>query len=317
MRPCRTLALFLWSLFLGFPTADTEAARAGQGDPAVTRIAYVCPTWEEAVKLTDVEKYSTEDEYAGACDGRYVIEKVRYRSDGLAVIAYFYRPQNFEGVKRPVIVFNRGSYVRADIAPELLSMFHRLASDGFAVVAPMYRGSDGGEGRDEMGGADVNDLMSIIPVLSQLDSLDTRNVFLYGESRGGMMVFQAMRDGFPARAAATFGAFTDLDEMTTSGQGAAMAKTIWPDWDERRNEIIARRSAIQWPERLQLPLLLMHGSEDPQVPPSQTLLLAARIASTQKEIGVVVFPGGNHTLQQHRVERDRLAVEFFRRYLVK
>jgi dipeptidyl aminopeptidase/acylaminoacyl peptidase len=196
-------------------------------------------------------------------------------------------------------------------------MFHRLAKAGFAVVAPLYRGSDGGEGRDEMGGADLNDLMNILPILSQLDSLDTRNVFLYGISRGGMMVFQAIRDGFAARAAATVGAFTDLGELTSSGPGVTTAKTIWPDFEERRKEIISRRSAIQWPERLGLPLLLMHGSKDRDVPPAQTLQLATQIAKTQKEFGVIVFPGGSHTVQQYRVERDRQVVEFFRRHLVK
>jgi dipeptidyl aminopeptidase/acylaminoacyl peptidase len=61
----------------------------------------------------------------------------------------------------------------------------------------------------------------------------------------------------------------------------------------------------------------MHGSEDRDVPPAQTLQLAAQLAKTQKEFGVIVFPGGNHILQQHRVERDRQAVEFSRRHLVK
>src|SRR5687767_10577133 len=178
----------------------------GQELHPIERSVYPCPTWEAAVKLTDVERYSTKAEYVAACDSGYVLEKIRYRSDGLAVIAYFYHSRSSEATKRPVIVFNRGSYVRKDIAPELIPMFHRLATAGFTVVAPMYRGSDGGEGRDEMGGADLNDLMNILPVLSQLDSLDTGSVFLYGESRGGMMVFQAIRDGFAARAAATLGA---------------------------------------------------------------------------------------------------------------
>jgi|SRR5262245_3801417 len=295
----------------------TGAAWAGQGDRPIERRVYVCPTWDAAVKLTDVEKYATKDEYIAACDNRFVLEKVRYRSDGLAVIAYFYHPRKSAGTKLPVIVFNRGSYIRGDIAPELLPMFHRLAKAGFAIVAPMYRESDGGEGHDDMGGADLNDLLNIIPVLNQLDSLDTRNVFLYGESRGGMMVFQAVRDGFPARAAATFGAFTDLGEITSSGSGAATAKKIWPDFEERRDEIISRRSAIRWPERLGIPLLLMHGSSDSDVSPTQTLLLATQLAKTQKEFGVIVFPGGKHTLQQHRLERDRQVVEFFRRRMAK
>lgn len=217
-----------------------RGAWAGQGDGVLERSTYAFPAWDAAVMLTDVEKYSTEAEYVAACDSDHLMEKIRYRSDGLAVVAYFYRPRSSEGTKRPVIVFNRGSYVRTDIAPELLPMFHRLANAGFAILAPMYRGSDGGEGRDEMGGADLNDLMNIAPLLGQLDSLDTRNVFLYGQSRGGMMVFQAIRDGFDARAGATVGAFTDLGEMTSSGPGAAMAKTIWPDFNERGNEIISR-----------------------------------------------------------------------------
>jgi dipeptidyl aminopeptidase/acylaminoacyl peptidase len=294
-----------------------EIVWAGQGDRAVERLVYKCPDWETAVKLTDVEKYETQDEYVTACNSNYVLEKIRYRSDGLGVIAYFYHPKKSEGTKRPVIVFNRGSYVRGDIVPELLPMFHRLGQAGFAVVAPMYRGSDGGEGRDEMGGADLNDLLNITSVLGQLEGLDTRNVFLYGESRGGMMVFQAIRDGFPARAAATFGAFTELGEITSSEQGAATAKAIWPDFAQRREELISRRSAIQWAERLSLPLLLMHGSADSGLPPTQTLRLATELAKAQKEFGVIVFPGGNHTLRQYKVERDRQAVEFFRRYLVK
>lgn len=293
------------------------AALAGQGSHIIERLVYACPTWEAAVKQTDVEKYSSESEYAAACNSSNTLEKIRYRSDGLAVIAYYYSSQRSKGTKRPVIVFNRGSYIRGEIFPELLPMFHRLAEAGFAIIAPMYRGSDGGEGRDEMGGADLNDLMNIVPILSQLDFLDTRNVFLYGQSRGGMMVFQAIRDGFPARAAATVGAFTDLGEITSSGSGAATAKTIWPNFEQRKNEIISRRSAIRWPERLSIPLLLMHGSADSDVPPTQTLLLATQLAKTQKEFGVFVFPGGNHRLEQHRVERDRQVVEFFQRYLIR
>ena len=43
----------------------------------------------------------------------------------------------------PTVVFNRGSFVVADQAPVLAPLFHYLATKGFAVVAPMLRGSDG------------------------------------------------------------------------------------------------------------------------------------------------------------------------------
>ena len=130
---------------------------------------------------------------------------------------------------------------------------------GFTVVAPMYRGSAGAGGRDELGGADLNDLMNVAGLLSELKSVDTRNIFLYGESRGAMMVYLAIREGFPARAAATYGGFTDFDYFLKNAAGGVGTSRIFPDFEENREEIVARRSAIQWYNKLNIPLLLMHG----------------------------------------------------------
>ncbi len=292
---------------------NVPAMAGGATSSIIERKNYPLPTWTDAVERTDLQKYATENEYVlAAKDSRFVLEKIRYRSDGLAVVALLCRAATVHAAKQPVIVFNRGSFVRKDIAPELLPMFHRLASAGFAVIAPMYRGSDGGEGRDEMGGDDVNDVMNVAPLLAEIEALDPDNVFLYGESRGGMMVFQAIRDGFAARAAATFGAFTDLDELFATGTGTKMASKIWPDFPQRRGEIAFRRSAMSWPEKLRLPLLLMHGGKDLDVSATQTLRLAHALAKAGNDVGVSVFPGDNHRLSTNRVERDRQAVEFFR-----
>jgi len=297
----------------------SNSALAQQGGHIIKQSEYSFPSWDSARESTSVEKrYATKGEYVAAVkDGHYVFEKIHYNSDGLEVIAYLYGPKNKSKTKRPVIVFNRGSYVRGDIAPELLPMFHRLAKAGFTIVAPMYRGSDGAEGHDEMGGADLNDLMNVVGLLNELKYVDTQNVFLYGESRGGMMVFQAIRDGFPARAAATFGGFTDLTPLTETEQGKGMTAMIWPDFDENRSQIIKRRSAIQWPEKINIPLLLMHGSNDGTISPTQTLQFASGLSETEKEYAVIVFPGGKHVLKAHRIERDQQVVDFFKRYMLK
>ncbi len=297
----------------------SNSALAQQGGHIIKRSVYSFPSWDSARESTSVEKrYATKGEYVAAVkDGRYVFEKIHYNSDGLELIAYLYGPKKKSKTKRPVILFNRGSYVRGDIAPELLPMFHRLAKAGFTIVAPMYRGSDGAEGHDELGGADLNDLMNVVGLLKELKSVDTQNVFLYGESRGGMMVFQAIRDGFPARAAATFGGFTDLTPLTETEQGKGMTAAIWPDFDENRTQIIKRRSAIQWPEKINIPLLLMHGSNDGTISPTQTLQFASGLAETEKEYAVIVFPGGKHVLKADRLERDQQVVNFFQRYMLK
>src|SRR5690349_11809176 len=198
------------------------AASTASADP-VTLPAY------DSIK--GISRYATKAEYENAAaDQRYELRKVSYRSDDIDVFAYVYSPRKIT-TKLPVVVYNRGSFVRDEFAGELIASFHRLAEAGFIIVAPMYRQSGGAEGRDEMGGAEVDDLMNVTSVIAKLDGADASNVFLYGESRGGMMVYQAIRDRFPARAAAVFGGFTDLHAMlTASPQLMAMAPKIWPDY---------------------------------------------------------------------------------------
>lgn len=242
----------------------SNSALAQQGGLIIEQPVYSFPSWDIATETTDVEKwYAIRNEYVAAVkDRNYVFEKIRYSSDNREVVAYLYGPKKKSRTKRPIIVFNRGGYIKRDIAPELLPRFHRLAKSGFTIVAPMYRGSDGAKGHDEMGGA-------------------------------------------------------DLEPMIETDRGKAMARSIWPDFDEQRTKIVTRRSAIQWPEKINVPLLLMHGADDGTVPPTQTLPLASGLTKAQKEYGVIVFPGGKHVLKAHRFERDQKAVEFFKMYMVE
>ena len=213
--------------------------------------------------IRHIDHYATRAEYESAAkDKRFSLKKVSYASDGLEVFSYVYEPVKAKE-KLPVIVFNRGSFVREEFAPELLAMFHRLGEAGFIVVAPMYRQSGGSAGRDELGGADLADLMNVTSVIATLPSADSRNTFLYGESRGGMMTFQAVRDRFPARAAATFGGFTDLGAMIASNpQARKMADTVWPDYATNAAVIHERRSAVVWAGKIGVPLLIMQGGDD-------------------------------------------------------
>jgi dipeptidyl aminopeptidase/acylaminoacyl peptidase len=255
------------------------------------------------------------DYEAARTDARFELLKVTYLSDDLEVVAFVYKPSQSSG-RQPAIVYNRGSYVRRDAAPELLVMFHRLATAGFVVVAPMYRGSEGAPGRDEMGGADLADLMRIQAVVATLPYVDPAAVFLYGESRGGMMTLQAIRDGFRARAAAVFGAFTDLDMLLEDdAKAAAVAHQIWPDFDSGRTAIAERRSAVRWADRIGMPLLIMHGGADTAVSPRHSLRLAAALEQHGKTYELVIVAGARHVLAPFEAERDARAVAWFQRHL--
>jgi dipeptidyl aminopeptidase/acylaminoacyl peptidase len=264
--------------------------------------------------IKGIGRYATAAEYRAARgDRRFVVTRESYESDGLTVFAYVYAPAKPHG-RLPVVVFNRGSWTWPQFAGEYLATFHRLGEAGFVVVAPMLRGSGGAEGRDELGGADLDDLLNIPKLLGTLPYADASSVFLYGESRGGMMVYQAMREQFPMRAAAVVGGFTDMAELTAGKFGKA-ATAIWPDFAEHKEEIERRRSALQWADKLSAPLLIMHGGADQDVPPSQSIALAAKLQALGKPYELVIRNGANHVMTEWRHERDAHAIEWFRRHL--
>ena len=259
--------------------------------------------------------YGLREAYAAAAaDRRFVMEQIRYPSDGLTVLAYVYRPVASSG-RLPVIVFNRGSWTWESFHAQLLVMAHRLAEAGYVVVAPMYRGSGGAPGRDERGGADLDDLLNLRPVLASLSGVDPARVYLYGESRGGMMVYQALRAGFPARAAAVFGASTDLEGMLAAPKGLEMARKIWPEELEKdRKALVERRLAVRWPERISAPVLIMHGGADRSCPPEQSLKMAEALQAAGKAYELKIFHGEGHVLSGRAEERDQDAVRWFQRF---
>lgn len=316
----KTFFIFALCLALAPDTSGQPSPAPGVNDGAIVeRKVYAFPAYEKAVEATDVEDYASKEAYERAVgDRRFEFQKLTYVSDGLKVVAYLYKPTRTEGAPLPAIIFNRGSTVRGDIAPELVTCFHRLASEGFVILAPMYRQSDGGEGRDEVGGADLNDLMNVAPLAKSLGFVDMGNLFMYGESRGGMMTYLAIRRDFPLNAAAVFGAFTDMEALIKFRPEVyrpAVLKQIWPDFDARRDEITKSRSAIHWPEALDVPLLIMHGGADWSVSPTQSLALAQKLQELGKSFELIIYAGDGHILSRNQEDRDRHAVALFRRHM--
>jgi dipeptidyl aminopeptidase/acylaminoacyl peptidase len=303
----------LLALSLGVATPVLSAASSdGQ---ILDTAAYTFPAYD---KVEGIEFYASRAEYeAAAGDSAFHFSKLKYLSDGLKVVAYLYQPTQLSAKKLPLIIFNRGSGPAGDSAPLLISLFHRLAALGFVVLAPQYRGSDGGEGKDEIGGADLDDIKNVFPLATALGFVDINNVFMYGESRGGMMTYQSIRDAFPINAAAVFGAFTDLEIMNRSPYVQKVIPQIWPDYDAHKDEIIRRRSAKYWPEKFSVPVLIMNGGADEQVAPSQPLQLALQLQQLGKTYGLMIYAGDNHFLQANREDRDQKALAWFASHMKK
>jgi dipeptidyl aminopeptidase/acylaminoacyl peptidase len=194
--------------------------------------------------------------------------------------------------------------------------FTRLAEDGFVVLASQYRGNDGGEGREELGGSDLDDVSNLLETAKSLPYADTKNVFMYGVSRGGMMTFLELKRNFPINAAAVVGAVYDLAAFGQRSPGVlAEAVKLIPGYEQRSNAALKERSVMNWPDAVNVPLLMLHGADDDEVPAAEALSFAAKFSALKRPYEVIVYAGDVHEVAINRLERDSRIAAWFKRYL--
>jgi dipeptidyl aminopeptidase/acylaminoacyl peptidase len=74
---------------------------------------------------------------------------------------------------------------------------------------------------------------------------------------------------------------------------------------------------MQFADRLNVPILLMHGGADPQISPLQTLRLAERLQELRCAYELVVYHGDGHILKTNQLERDARAIRWFQTHAKK
>jgi dipeptidyl aminopeptidase/acylaminoacyl peptidase len=247
----------------------------------------------------------------------YECRKIKYLSDGLKVVGFIWKPKNVAGKKLPLVIVNRGGNPNlALLTPQ--SFYYPYVSNGFVVVGSQYRGADGGEGKDEFGGADVNDVLNLVPLARALGYVDMNNVFMHGASRGGMQAFLAIKKGIPVNAVAVSGALTDLTAAAKERPG--VAERVWsrliPGYAEKADESLRERSAVHFADQINVPVLILQGGADWRSDAgSQALGLANRLQALGKTYELHVYAGDDHPLSVNRLERERKIVEWFKRYM--
>lgn len=249
------------------------------------------------------------------------IEKITYESDGLKVKGYLVQPKNKEN--HPCIIYNRGGNKEFGKLSTKKAVFilAKVASWGYVVAASQYRGNDGGEGKEEFGGKDVNDVLNLIPLFDNLKTTDTTKMGIYGWSRGGMMTYLALTKTNKFKAAIVGGGLSDLRLWIRTRKDTIESvyyKNI-PNYTENKSKSINDRSAISQVENISktTPILMVHGTADWRVVPEMALDLSKEFIANKIPHRLVLFEGGNHGLTEFRVEVDDLVKQWFDNYLKK
>lgn len=224
-------------------------------------------------QLTDVNG----DVLAGKTLGE--TEEIWYRSaDGLRVQGWVIKPPGFDPAKKyPLILaIHGGPHAMYSVATAFMWFeWQYYANQGYLVLYTNPRGSSGygsafGNAiKNAYPGKDYDDLMAGVDTVIGRGYVDTRNLFVYGCSGGGVLTAWVVGHTDRFAAASSECPVTNWLSFvgTTDGPGwyRNFAKLPWEDPSEH-----LRRSPLMYVGNVKTPTILITGENDLRTPMPQT-----------------------------------------------
>ena len=178
-------------------------------------------------------------------------------------------------------------------------------SRGFAVVDVNYRGSTGyGRAyrdllRGQWGIADVEDCAAVAAYLVERGDVDPDRLCIRGGSAGGFTTLAALAFQDVFAAGASHYGVADLAALaaeTHKFESRYLDGLVGP-WPEAR-DVYEARSPIHHTERLDRPLAVFQGLDDPVVPPNQAEMIVDALRERGVPVAYMAFPGEQHGFRQ-------------------
>jgi dipeptidyl aminopeptidase/acylaminoacyl peptidase len=274
----------------------------------------------EIVHLSPQQEKMIISGWGGDVIENTIVEKITYISDGLRVKGYIAYPID-KSKKYPCVIWCRGGIGNAGAIDKFNArgIFGQIASWGYCVFASQYRGNDGGEGFDEFGGNDLNDVLNLIPLADEFPFADTSNWAIEGWSRGGMMTYLTLTKTDLFKCAIVLGGVANL--RCNSSESKFMRRLYEHILGKYNTEEFFskcdERSIINFPDRLstKTPILIIHGNSDERVLPHDSIDLSYKLLELKKAFRLVMLEGGDHFLKSHRKEVDMLRKDWLLKWL--
>ena len=314
----------------GFPTPDLPPCVAGgvsfgpDGDRfalTVTRSDDTANVYVVDVPSGETERF-TRASTAGIPRDIFVTpELVRYPSfDGREIPAFFSLPETDTGHgETPVVVDVHGG-PESQRRPSFGRVKQYLLSRGYAVFEPNVRGSTGyGKAYTHLDDVEkrmdsVADLKAGVDWLHDHPAVDPDRIAVMGASYGGFMSLAAMTAypdvwaaGVDIVGIANFATFLE----NTGDWRRELREAEYGSLDEDR-EFLESISPINNVDRIDAPLFVLHGANDPRVPVGEAEQIAEQAADQGVPVEKLVFDDEGHGIskRENRIEAYTAVVEF-------
>lgn len=232
-------------------------------------------------------------------------------ADDMPLMGYLTLPPGRDAKDLPLVVMPHGGPAARDyLAFDWWAQ--AMASRGYAVFQPQFRGSDGfGEahlqaGYGEWGRKMQTDLSDGVAHLVEEGMVDPERVCIVGASYGGYAALQGMTTQPDVyRCGVSVAGVADLPEMLEAegrlGGGTNNNPVIryWTRFmgaDSRRDSVLVELSPARRAGAVQGPVLLIHGRDDTVVPLNQSEIMHRALRAAGKNSRLVVLDGEDHWL---------------------
>jgi len=227
--------------------------------------------------------------------------------DGLRIPAYLTLPKGRGTKQLPLIVMPHGGPFLRD-RWEFDTFVQFLASRGYAVLQPQFRGSTGygksfvEKGYGQWGRAMQDDLDDGLDHLVKSGVADPQRVCIVGASYGGYAaLWGAIRNPERYRCAASLAGVTDLDAQLKANRKSFSATRYFREWRTKvageQKVDLATVSPLRQASRLKVPVLIGHGEKDEVVPVRQGRTMVESLRGRGADVTSAFYPRSGHNLE--------------------
>ena len=260
---------------------------------------------------------------------RMVLERIRAR-DGRELPLWVTRlPGPVDKPRPAVVVVHGGPFLRgASWAWRAEAQF--LASRGYVVIEPEFRGSTGWgyahyrAGWKQWGGTMIDDITDALRHVVNAGIADPKRVCVMGSSYGGYATLMSLvKEPDLYRCGIAHAAVTDLrhrfeipwSDLDLLGRRVVLPLTMGDLHDDAA--MFVTQSPLEQVQRIKAPVLLLHGDDDLRVPVQNGERMRDALKKAGKQVEWVLYPDEGHGFSRPANELDywRRVETFLSRHL--
>lgn len=216
---------------------------------------------------------------------------VTYLSNGLKIKGLLAEPK-LEGTYDGLLYLRGGI---KNVGMVRVGRIVQFASEGFVVMAPFYRGNQGGEGNEDFAGEDRYDAISAIEVLKNHSKVNKERIHAFGFSRGGVMALLAGIVAEKLCSIVTWGGVSDMSLTYVEREDLRrMMKRVIGGTPSKYPKRYKWRTPLYELERLHAPVLIIHGVQDKNVTVEHAYRLEKRLNELGKQVESWYFEEYTH-----------------------